>query len=73
MEIIKNQKVHETSDVYVIKNNSVKSITDIYSIVKGKTVLVWTSIKDFVSGVFSAGYWMSDEGWNNEDAWKNQP
>lgn len=22
--------------------------------------------------VFGAGYWINDESWNNEDAWKNQ-
>ena len=73
MQVIKNNQLKEVSSIYAVKDKAVKTITNVYSIVKGKAVLVWTAIKDFVAGVFSQGYWQNQEGWNNQDMWKNEP
>lgn len=73
MYTIKDGKSKEITNIYAVKNEAIKTVTNIYSIVKGKAVLIWTAIKDFIVSVFSQGYWQNNEGWNNEDPWKNNP
>lgn len=73
MYAIKNGKVKSITGIYVVKDKTVRSIQNVYSVIKGKAVLVWTAIKDFIASVFAQGYWQNQEGWNNDDAWKNEP
>lgn len=73
MYTIKDGKSKEITNIYAVKDSAVKTITNVYSIIKGKAVLIWTAIKDVISGVFSRGYWQNNESWNNEDPWKNEP
>ena len=73
MYTIKDSNAKTITNVYAIKDAVVRSVTNIYSIISGKAVLVWTAIKDAVSGVFGSGLWNSQELWNNDDIWKNEP
>lgn len=73
MYAIKNGKVKSITGIYAVKDKTVRSIQNVYSVIKGKAVLVWTAIKDFIASVFAQGYWQNQEGWNNDDAWKNEP
>lgn len=73
MYTIQEGKTKPIESVYAIKDKTLKVISNIYSIIEGKVTLVWTAVKDLISGVFSAGYWDNKEGWNNKDAWKNLP
>jgi hypothetical protein len=73
MYTIKDGKSKEITNIYAVKDAAVKTITNVYSIIKGKAVLIWTAIKDAISGVFSQGYWQNTEEWNNQDMWKNEP
>lgn len=73
MYTIKESGLKPITNVYVIKDAVVKSVTNIYSIVAGRAVLVWTAIKDAISGIIGSGIWNNDEMWNNEDIWKNEP
>lgn len=71
MYILKNGNPVEISNIYAVKNKTVRIIKNAYSIVKGNAVLIWTALKNALSGVFSKGYWVNSESWNNEDSWKN--
>jgi hypothetical protein len=73
MYTIQEGKTKPIESVYAIKDKTRKVISNIYSIIKGEVVLVWTAVKDLISGVFSTGSWNNKEGWNNKDAWKNLP
>lgn len=73
MYSIKDKTKHTITNVYAIKNSIAKTITNVYAIVAGKAVLVWTAIKEAVSGVFGSGLWNNTELWNDEDIWKNEP
>lgn len=73
MYTIQEGKRKPIESVYAIKDKTRKVISNIYSIIKGEVVLVWTAVKDLISGVFSTGSWNNKEGWNNKDAWKNLP
>lgn len=71
MYVLENGNPIEISNIRAVKDKTVRIIKNIYSIVKGNAVLVWTALKDALTGVFSRGYWVNGEGWNNEDMWKN--
>lgn len=73
MYTIKDGKPTSVTNIYAVKDKTVRSIQNVYSVIKGKAVLVWTAIKDFVASVFAQGYWQNQEGWNNQDMWKNKP
>jgi hypothetical protein len=73
MYTIKNGKVRYVDNIHVVKDNILKDVENVYSVVKGKLVLIWTSIRDLIAGVFTQGFWQNEESWNNEDAWKNEP
>lgn len=73
MYVIKNGNPKSITGIYAVKDKTVRSIQNVYSIIKGKVVLVWTAIKDFIASVFAQGYWQNQEGWNNNDLWKNEP
>lgn len=73
MYTIIDSSAKATTNVYVIKDAIVRSVTNIYSIIAGKVELVWTAVKEAVSGVFGSGLWNSQELWNNDDIWKNEP
>jgi hypothetical protein len=73
MYLIKDGRARSTSSVYAKENTTIRTITNIYSKIGNKVILVWTAIKDYVSGVFGAGYWQNNELWNNKDMWQNKP
>lgn len=73
MYTIKDGKPTPVTNIYAVKDKTVRSIQNVYSVIKGKAVLVWTAIKDFIASVFAQGYWQNQEGWNNQDMWKNKP
>lgn len=74
MYTIKGGESKEITNIYtVVKDKVIKSITNVYSIIGGNAVLIWTAVKDFIASVFSQGYWQNNEGWNNQDMWKNEP
>lgn len=73
MYSIKNKTKHAITNVHAIKDAVAKTITNVYAVVAGKAILVWTAIKEAVSGVFGSGLWNNEELWNNDDLWKNEP
>ena len=73
MKYNKNGTPKDISEIHVFKDNVLRNISDVYSYIEGKLVLVWTTVKDIISGVFSSGVWMNDESWDNENIWKNEP
>lgn len=73
MYYIKDGITKQLSNVYAIKDNVVKSISNVYALTSGKAILVWTVIKDYVSGVFGSGIWDNVEMWTNDDMWNNEP
>lgn len=73
MKYNKNGTPKDISEIHAFKDNVLRNISDVYSYIEGKLVLVWTTVKDIISGVFSSGVWMNDESWDNENIWKNEP
>lgn len=72
MKIFKDNKIQSISNIYVYLNDKIQSISNIYTIVSGKTILLWTSIKDFIESVFGSGWWSNTSGWDNTQGWKNE-
>lgn len=73
MYTIKDKNAHLITNAYAIKNQAIQTITNIYAKIGNSIVLVWTAIKDYISGVFGGGFWNNEESWNNEELWKNEP
>lgn len=71
MYTIKENNKKQITGIHAIKDNVVKTVTRVYAVVQNTVVLVWTLAQDVISSVFSAGYWMNNEGWDNNDSWKN--
>lgn len=73
MQFIKDNLVRSASGVYIFRDGKKITISNIYDYVAGKTRLLWTTIKDFISSCFGGGYWINEESWKNDDVWKNEP
>ena len=73
MKYNKNGTPKDISEIHAFKDNVLRNISDVYSYIEGKLVLVLTTVKDIISGVFGSGVWINDESWDNEDVWKNEP
>ena len=73
MYSIKDKTSKAITNIYAVKDSVAKSITNVYAVIAGKAVLVWTAVREAVSGVFGSGLWNSIELWNNDDFWKNEP
>ena len=73
MYSIKDKTKLSITNVYAIKDAVAKAITNVYAVVAGKAILVWSAIKDAISGVFGSGLWNNEELWDNDDLWKNEP
>lgn len=73
MYSIKDKTSKAITNIYAVKDSVARSITNVYAVIAGKAVLVWTAVREAVSGVFGSGLWNSTELWNNDDLWKNEP